>query len=146
MPMCMAASSSSEALAEMTIFVYFLPMPRVVVVVFPGVQTLDLAGPAEVFAAARYEVVIASTKGGELATTSGLSVRTRRLASIRPRRTDRIVVAGGDERAITRAVADAALRRWLVRAAGIARRLTSVCSGAFILAAAGLLDGKRATT
>jgi transcriptional regulator GlxA family with amidase domain len=43
-------------------------------------------------------------------------------------------------------VADAALRRWLVRASAVVRRLTSVCSGAFVLAAAGLLDGKRATT
>jgi transcriptional regulator GlxA family with amidase domain len=133
-------------LAAMTTFVYFLPMPRVVVVVFEGVQTLDLAGPAEVFAAARYEVVVASTKGGELTTTSGLSIRTRRLASIRPGRADTVVVAGGDEPAITRAVGDLALRRWLLAAARTARRLASVCSGAFILAAAGLLDGKRATT
>ena len=75
--MCMASWSLRGDLAAMTTFVYFLPMPRLVMVVFEGVQTLDLAGPAEVFAAAGYEVVVASTKGGELTTTSGLSIRTR---------------------------------------------------------------------
>jgi transcriptional regulator GlxA family with amidase domain len=137
----------------MTTFVYFLPVRRVVIVVFEGVQTLDLTGPAEVFAATgrirgtpAYDVIVASTRGGELHTSCGLAIRARRLAAVRPRRDDIVVVAGGDEPAIARAIADAALRRWLVRAARTVRRLTSVCSGAFLLAAAGLLDGRRATT
>jgi transcriptional regulator GlxA family with amidase domain len=137
----------------MTTFVYFLPMPRAVIVVFEGVQTLDLTGPAEVFAAAgrvrkqpTYDVIVASTAGGELRTSCGLPIRTQSLARIKPHKTDTIVVAGGDGNAVSAAVADVRLARWLVRAAPIVRRMCSVCSGAFILASAGLLAGKRATT
>jgi transcriptional regulator GlxA family with amidase domain len=128
-------------------------MPRVVIVVFEGVQTLDLAGPAEVFAAAarelgrpHYRVEIAAVGGGERTTSCALPIRTRALETLRPHRDDIVVVAGGDEGAITRAIADSRLLIWLRRAARVVRRMTSVCSGAFLLAAAGLLDGKRATT
>lgn len=128
-------------------------MSRVVLVVFPGVQTLDLTGPAEVFAAAGrvrgepiYEVVVASVAGGELVTSCGLPIRTRRLASLTAKKSDTILVAGGDGPAITAAATDRALLRWLQRSARRACRTGSVCSGAFVLAAAGLLDGKRATT
>jgi transcriptional regulator GlxA family with amidase domain len=153
--MFMARASPEIALAEMTMFVYFLPVAtaRVIVVVFPGVQTLDATGPAEVFAAAgrvgrapAYDIVFAATAGGEVATSSGLVMRARRLGGIRPRRTDTVVVCGGDTAAVTAAVTDAALRGWLARAARGVRRMTSVCSGAFVLAGAGLLDGKRAAT
>jgi transcriptional regulator GlxA family with amidase domain len=137
----------------MTTFVYFLPMARAVIIVFEGVQTLDLTGPAEVFAAAgrvrklpAYDVVVASIAGGELRTSCGLPIRTQALARITPQRSDTILVAGGDGIAISAAIADARLTRWLLRAAPIARRTCSVCSGAFILASAGLLAGKRATT
>ncbi len=126
---------------------------RVIVVVFDGVQTLDATGPAEVFAAASrargaptYEVIVASAGGGDRTTSCNLVIRTRALARLAPRPTDTIVVAGGDAAPIRAAVADAALRRWLVRAARLGCRVASVCSGAFLLAAAGLLDGLRAAT
>ena len=131
----------------------FCHVPRVVIVAFEDVQTLDVTGPAEVFAsverrigAPHYRVVLASVGGGPRRTSSGISVDTADLRALRPRPTDVVVVAGGEEPAIRAAIAEAALRRWLVRALPVVRRMTSVCSGAFVLAAAGLLDGKRATT
>jgi transcriptional regulator GlxA family with amidase domain len=126
---------------------------RVVVIAFEGVQTLDVAGPAEVFAAASrstgravYRVTVASIGGGARTTSCGLAIHTHDLARIRPRRGDIVVVAGGDDGPIRSASTDPALRRWLRTASGVVTRMTSVCSGAFLLAAAGLLDGKRATT
>lgn len=128
-------------------------MRRAVLVVYEGVQTLDFVGPAEVFASAgrvrgqpAYEVIVASARGGELRTSCGLAIRTASLARITPRPGDTVLVAGGDGAAVSAAVADTRVARWLVRAARIVRRLGSVCSGAFVLARAGLLDGKRATT
>jgi transcriptional regulator GlxA family with amidase domain len=127
--------------------------PRVLVIAFEGVQTLDVTGPAEVFAAAgrqealaAYEIVVASTSGGLVRTSSGCGLSTRRLSSMTLRRTDTVIVAGGDDPAIRAAIADRALRRWLGEAARLARRVASVCSGAFILAAAGLLDGLTVAT
>jgi hypothetical protein len=72
----------------MSLSVYFLPdVPRVVVIAFEGAQTLDVTGPAEVFAAAgrarpdeaTYRVVFASLGGGERTLSSGLRMRTRDL-------------------------------------------------------------------
>jgi len=133
--------------------VYFLPMRRVLMVAFEGAQTLDVTGPAEVFAGASralerpvYEIVFASMGGGERASSSGLPMRTRDLARVAVRRDDTVIVAGGEDEAIRAAIADGRLAAWLRRATGRVRRMASVCSGAFILASAGLLDGKRAAT
>lgn len=128
-------------------------MTRVIVVVFEGVQTLDMAGPAEVFAAASrggeralYRVEVSSMGGGARTTSSGFAVETRDLSRIRPKREDIVIVAGGDDAVIRAAMADASLRAWLFRAHRVARITASVCSGAFVLAAAGILDGRRAAT
>jgi transcriptional regulator GlxA family with amidase domain len=128
-------------------------MARVIIAAFDGAQTLDVTGPAEVFATAarqtgapHYRVEIASTRGRPIRTTSGCSMRTRALGAMRPAAGDTVLVAGGPEDAIRAALADAALRRWIVRASRVVRRLGSVCSGAFVLAGAGLLDGRRAAT
>jgi transcriptional regulator GlxA family with amidase domain len=134
---------------------YFLPMgTRVLLVGFDGADGLDLFGPAEVFAGASrrlgapvYEVIVAAAGGGgAMRLTSGASVAARDLATLRPQAADTVIVAGGDDRALAVAAGDATLARWLVRAAGVVRRIGSVCDGAFILASAGILDGKRATT
>jgi transcriptional regulator GlxA family with amidase domain len=126
---------------------------RVIVVVFNGVQTLDATGPAEVFAVASreadaplYRVIIAARGGGERTTSCGLVIRAHDLRRLRPRPTDTVVVAGGGDAPVIAAVRDRGLRAWLVGAARVVERMTSVCSGAFVLAAAGLLDGKHATT
>jgi transcriptional regulator GlxA family with amidase domain len=73
-------------------------------------------------------------------------METRDLGRVRARADDVVIVAGGEQQAVVRAAADGDLIAWIVRAHGVVRRLASVCSGAFVLAAAGVLDGKRATT
>lgn len=128
-------------------------MDRVVFIAFDRVQTLDVAGPAEVFAAAgrivgrrRYELVYASVGGGQRETTADLRVRTADLRHVRPRPRDVVLVAGGDGVGVRAASEDRALHDWLRRAHRVVRIIGSVCSGAFVLAAAGLLDGHRVAT
>ncbi len=124
---------------------------RVVAVVFPGFQSLDATGPLEVFATATrllppgegYRVELASVAGGLVAASSGIEVRTRRLASVRGP-LDTVVVAGGLGAADARR--DRALVDWVARARRRSRRVASVCTGAFVLAETGLLDGCRVTT
>ncbi|UJR86068.1 Hypothetical protein I5071_81490 [Sandaracinus amylolyticus] len=127
-------------------------------VAFEGALTLDLTGPAEVFACAGreleregrrgspYRVEVVSTCGAPIRTSAGCVIETRALASVRPTKHDTVLVVGGEERPITRAALDAPLIAWLQRAARVVRRIGSVCSGAFLLAHAGLLDGRRAAT
>lgn len=129
------------------------PASRVIVVAFDEVQTLDAMGPAEVFAAAcrrldeeAYRVILASTGGGPRRMSSGIAVETEDLLRLRPAASDLVVVAGGEDAPIRAACADEKLLSWLRRAYPVVHRLTSVCSGAFVLAAAGLLDGRRAAT
>ena len=120
-------------------------MRRVVIVAFPGVQALDVAGPAEVFArAGGYDVRVAAPVCEPLATGSGYAIVPElALADVRGP-IDTLLVAGGEG---TRAAArDDDLRDWLRETAPRARRVASVCTGAFLLARAGLLDGRRATT
>lgn len=122
-------------------------MREIVIVAFPGVQSLDVAGPAEVFAAAgdHYRVRVAAVDASApLATGSGFAIVPEVALDDLRGPLDTIVVAGG---AGTReALADERLIPWLRTAAPRARRVASVCSGAFLLARAGLLDGRRATT
>ncbi len=120
-----------------------------IVVGFPDVQALDVVGPLEVFAMANrhgadpaYATALVSASGRPITTSSGLSLATERVTRRAP--IDTLVVAGGTGTAA--AMADARLIAWLRDAAMSARRVTSVCSGAFLLAQAGLLDGRRVTT
>jgi len=130
---------------------------------FPGGQSLDLVGPLEVFSAANqisarailsagrepgappYSVELLAWKLGTLKLASGLRlVPDRRCESVSGR-LDTLLVAGGPAAAL-RAAMDQKFLRWLRRMETRTRRLGSVCSGAFFLAEAGLLDGRRATT
>ncbi|HTU80413.1 MAG TPA: DJ-1/PfpI family protein [Solirubrobacteraceae bacterium] len=131
--------------------------PRMVaIVVYPGVQSLDVTGPLEVFDGARrlvqasgggerrYETRVISRDGQPLRTSSGLSVTPDGALPSDPRAIDTLLIAGGAGHA--QAVADEDLVEWIAGASASARRTASVCTGAFLLAAAGLLDGRRATT
>lgn len=120
---------------------------RVAIVVFDGLEILDAAGPAEVFAQASrlcppgYEVELVGASGR---TTSGIELGPVRPLAERHGPLDTLVVAGG--RGVFDAEHDAALVEWVRAAAARSRRVTSVCTGAFLLARAGLLDGRRVTT
>lgn len=126
---------------------------RILLVGFEGAQGLDIFGPAEVFAGANrslgraeYQVALCSVAGRQLRATCGITLLSERLSRVRPRRGDTVLVVGGEDKAIRGALASAALVRWLTHAARVVRRIGSVCSGAFVLARAGILDGLRATT
>jgi len=114
---------------------------------------LDLFGPAEVFAEAVrrlgapvYEIVVGAVGGGTVKLTSGISVAAADLSSLRPQVNDIVIVAGGEDEATDAASRDRALLAWLTRASRTVSRMASVCDGAFVLASAGILDGKRAAT
>jgi len=124
---------------------------RIVIVAFPDVQTLDVVGPAEVFSMAdrlanggQYKVEVVASSADALTTGSGLRLLPHRaLAAVRGP-IDTLVVAGGT--GVVAARSDERLVRWIRSAASRARRVASVCNGAFLLAEAGLLDGRRVTT
>jgi transcriptional regulator GlxA family with amidase domain len=128
---------------------------RVVVLVYPGVQSLDVTGPLEVFAGAQslieargldtrgYEVRLVAASEEPFETSSGMTI-VPDCTLARAGAIDTLIVPGGRGRG--RVGRDPALRAWLVRAAGRARRVASVCTGAFLLAEAGLLSGRRVTT
>jgi transcriptional regulator GlxA family with amidase domain len=127
---------------------------RVEVLAFPDVQLLDVAGPVQVFAAANdqadrpgapspYRIRVIAPEGAEVRATSGLAFTTEPLPDpAEP--LDTLIVAGGQ--GAIRGAEDARLVEWLKLRAGAARRTASVCTGAFLLAATGLLDRRRAVT
>jgi len=124
-----------------------MPQRTVLLVLFDGVQSLDVTGPLEVFTGAEqhtpgtYHVRTASLEGGPVRTSSGLALVPDGALTAMPD-PDTLLVPGGQG---TRGP-DPRLTDWLRAHGPRARRLVSVCTGAILLAAAGLLDGRRATT
>jgi transcriptional regulator GlxA family with amidase domain len=122
-------------------------MRTLLVVLFDGVQSLDVTGPVEVFAGAElrrpgsYRLVTASLDGGPVRTSSGLTLAADHALCDAPAPHTLIVPGGQGSRH-----PDERLLDWLREHGPHADRLVSVCTGAVLLARAGLLDGRRATT
>jgi transcriptional regulator GlxA family with amidase domain len=127
----------------------------VAVLAFDGVQLLDVAGPVQTFAFANeirkdargapYRIVVVSRRGGPVCTSSGLPLLTRSIARTTATvRIDTLIVPGGA--GVHDALKDARIIDWVSRQSMRARRTASVCTGAFLLAEAGILAGRRVTT
>jgi transcriptional regulator GlxA family with amidase domain len=144
-----------QALAEMPKSPRFPPKPRVVeILAYPAVQLLDVAGPLQVFTTANelaarvgqaplYAPRVVAAGDPVVTASAGLGLVA---APLSPKRTalDTLLVAGGA--GVQAAAADPVVLNWLRARAKRARRIASVCTGAFLLAASGLLNGRRATT
>jgi transcriptional regulator GlxA family with amidase domain len=127
----------------------------VVVLAFEGVQLLDVAGPVQTFASTNemmsealvtpYRIVVVSRRGGTIHSSSGLPIVTQPIArAIGRKRVDTLIVPGGA--GVHDAAKDPKLVDWVIDQSSAARRIASVCTGAFLLAQAGILAGRRATT
>lgn len=128
----------------------------IAILAYPGVEILDIAGPFEVFNFANlnlqqqgvcdkniYTMMLLAEQPGPLQTLSGLQLVADHSYAASNIEIDTLLIPGGD---IEHAVANRELIAWIKRTAPKVRRVVSVCTGAFLLAEAGLLDGLKATT
>src|SRR5436190_1442194 len=121
---------------------------KLFILAYDGCQLLDVAGPAAVFGAANaaagqpaYDLQIVSAGGGLVTSNCGVALQSKKIGG----QPDTLLVAGGS-RGLKAAMTRADVRRWLQKVAPRTHRYGSVCTGAFVLASAGLLDGKRVAT
>src|ERR1700727_330797 len=125
---------------------YYGLMRKVVISGSPRVQVLVVTGPLEVFSnIPDYQVEIVSLDGtGQLRTNRGITLSGAVSPTSVSSSIDTLVIAGGP--GAESGEYDLDYVRWIADAAGRSRRIASICTGAFLLAAAGLLDGKRVVT
>ena len=128
-------------------------MRHVVILAFDAVQILDVTGPAAAFGAASdacpepaYAVTVASAHGGEVRSNCGVRLCAIAVGDIDPATVDLLLIAGGDDVGLRALIADGPARAWTERAIAAAPRYGSICSGAFVLAAWGMLDGRKVAT
>ncbi|SJM94298.1 Transcriptional regulator containing an amidase domain and an AraC-type DNA-binding HTH domain [Crenothrix polyspora] len=127
------------------------------IVVFPGAEILDITGPMEVFAFANvglqrsgvcteppYPLEVLAAKPGALTTSCGLQIIADKAYSDVHDGIDTLLIAGTPD--VSCLLCDPELQDWVRTIAPRVRRLASVCTGAFLLAESGLLDGLRATS
>jgi transcriptional regulator GlxA family with amidase domain len=120
----------------------------IAMLVFDGVRLLDVTGPLEVFDVAAslgtgYEVTVCSPNGADITTSGGLRLGVQQAAGSLVA-VDTLVVPGGE--CLVDVGPSAAMRSAVIDLASSARRVASVCAGAFALGHVGMLDGKRVTT
>lgn len=127
------------------------------IVVYQGVEIIDLTGPMEVFAFANaglqrsgvcsesaYPMMVLADKPGPITSSCGLQIIANKAYSDIQEGIDTLLIAGTPE--VSCLLADQALQNWVRTMAPRVRRLASVCTGAFLLAESGLLNGRRATS
>jgi transcriptional regulator GlxA family with amidase domain len=127
-------------------------MPTVAIIAFPGVQALDVTGPLDVFAEAnkylapprQYRLTVLGTEPGALACSNGILLQPHACYRDVDEAPDLLLVPGG--RGVPRQPRNDDLSAWLRRMGERSARVASICNGAFLLAHAGLLDHRRATT
>ena len=126
---------------------------RIIFLTYAGGELLDLVGPSSVFSTANhvsghkhYDVIIASSCGGIVKHSGTIAVDTMIIGDLAFGATDTVLIVGADRRPLARAMADAQLKLALVRASTQSERFGSICSGVFVLASAGLIDGKQLAT
>jgi transcriptional regulator GlxA family with amidase domain len=124
---------------------------QVVITAYEGVSLLDLAGPLEALRVASsfggrvsYECSVVSVSGGPVKTADGVPIVTASLRSLGKGAIDTLIVPGAF--AVDDVTRERKLVEWVRKTAPACRRVCSVCVGSFMLAAAGVLDGKRAAT
>ncbi len=127
-------------------------MHRVVFLIYDGFQILDVTGPASVFTEAseiagtnHYEIIMASLSGGLVASGSGIEIATVRAHEVLLDQNSSIIIPGASEGPLRAAMASGVIA-WVASNSGNAVRVCSVCTGAFLLAASGILPAGRITT